>query len=410
VADPARAIVDVVQGVTKKWAKQRRAEERAQRQAINRRYAFTARRTTVKDAAYAIMPEAYRRASADGRYPANARQVMYAARPHIQQLTGEPLNDAYFTQRLLPDYLAETGVGWDVVFDARGHFAEPHTKVRVPLGTLEVREYLGTAERHAQVEHPRLASIGARFPTHGPANRFGAVLFIEKEGFDQLLRAARIAERFDLAIMSTKGMSVTASRQLVERLEVPLLVLHDFDQAGFAIIGTLRRSTRRFHFRGTHQVIDLGLTLADITHYGLEAERQKRTHSEWTLRTNGATADDIAFLAQHQRVELNMLASDEFVELVERKLIANGVAKVIPDPDVLRLAYRRAYEVALLNRALADAARAAHARALALDAGAIDTRTSVVRTRLERDPPATWDDVVAALAEAALEDEPAERP
>jgi hypothetical protein len=55
-------------------------------------------------------------------------------------------SDQYFTQVLLPDYLREkpdaTG-DWDVVFDARGHFAEPHTAALLPLGTLEVRQYLG---------------------------------------------------------------------------------------------------------------------------------------------------------------------------------------------------------------------------------------------------------------------------
>jgi hypothetical protein len=50
-----------------------------------------------------------------------------------------------------------------------------------------------------------------------------------------LFEEVQLAERYDLAIMSTKGMSVTASRELVEELcaahAVPLLILHDFDKA-----------------------------------------------------------------------------------------------------------------------------------------------------------------------------------
>ena len=50
-----------------------------------------------------------------------------------------------------------------------------------------------------------------------------------------LFEAVKLAERYDLAIMSTKGMSVTASRQLVEELcarhDIPLLLLHDFDKS-----------------------------------------------------------------------------------------------------------------------------------------------------------------------------------
>jgi DNA topoisomerase VI subunit A len=40
----------------------------------------------------------------------------------------------------------------------------------------------------------------------------------EKEGFTEILSAARIAERFDIAIMSTKGMSSTAARRLVDNM------------------------------------------------------------------------------------------------------------------------------------------------------------------------------------------------
>ncbi len=52
------------------------------------------------------------------------------------------LADRYFSQTLLPDYIEEHGVDWDVVYDARGHFEEPHTNRRIGCGTIEVRNYL----------------------------------------------------------------------------------------------------------------------------------------------------------------------------------------------------------------------------------------------------------------------------
>src|SRR5262249_51904497 len=156
----------------------------------------------------------------------------------IQEATGEILDDKYFTQTLLPDYLndhPEQTADWDVIFDARGHFEEPHTQLIVPLGTLEVREYLGSISAMQVAEPPGIKAIAkALFPTRGPKHRFSAVLFIEKEGFLPLFKAVRLAERFDLAIMSTKGLSVTACRLLADRLcgeySIPLLVLHDFDK------------------------------------------------------------------------------------------------------------------------------------------------------------------------------------
>jgi hypothetical protein len=141
-------------------------------------------KVTVKDAAALVMREAYMKASDNGRLPAKPRQIMYAARPQILELTGkDSLDDAYFTQQLLPDYMEDHPdecAAWDVVWDARGNFSEPHTGHELALGTLEVRQYLG--ERPAQEIPVRLAP-GATYPTTGPEDRYTTVLFIEKEGF-----------------------------------------------------------------------------------------------------------------------------------------------------------------------------------------------------------------------------------
>ena len=113
----------------------------------------------------------------------------------------------------------------------------------------------------------------------------------------QILEAAKIAERYDLAIMSTKGMSVTAARTLVEdlcgRRRLKLLVLHDFDVAGFSIKQTLVTSNRRHYFRHAINFIDLGLRLADVEEMGLDAEPTSNKGDDDAiarrLRINGAT-------------------------------------------------------------------------------------------------------------------------
>ena len=113
---------------------------------------------------------------------------------------------------------------------------------------------------------------GASAERHGigtvaPCQRFSAALFVEKEGFDPRWESAGLRELFDIAIMSTKGMPVTAVRALAERFTaagVPILVLHDFDKSGFAILNTLRNDTRRYKFKAASRVIDLGIGLADI--------------------------------------------------------------------------------------------------------------------------------------------------
>src|ERR1019366_8270972 len=97
---------------------------------------------------------------------------------------------------------------------------------------------------------------------------------MEKEGFLPLLEQAGFAERYDLAIMSSKGMGTVAARTLIEGLSArtAIFVLHDFDKSGFSIAGTLTRDTRRYEFARDPDVIDLGLRLADVEEWGLQSE------------------------------------------------------------------------------------------------------------------------------------------
>ena len=69
----------------------------------------------------------------------------------------------------------------------------------------------------------------------------------------------------------------------------------------------------------------------------------------WNLRQNGATKDEIDILVQGgghgrwwgERVELNAMMSEQFIEWIERKLREHGIKKLIPDNDALEAAYRR---------------------------------------------------------------------
>jgi hypothetical protein len=353
-SDMAADIIGAVKAGTKKWTKTVKAEER---NPVSRSYRYARmtqkRGVSFKDAAEQIMEEAYNKVSDNGRLPANARQVMYAARPYIQEKTGKPLQDSYFTQTLLPNYLMDHDVAWNVIYDARGHFVEPHDGKTFGLGTLEVRNYL------ASLHDPKLeeAMREVEIETCGPNGNFSALLFVEKEGFMPLLKAARLAERFDIAIMSTKGVSVTAARELADVMchdyDIPLLLLHDLDKSGFVISGTLQRDTRRYEFQNEITTIDLGLSLTDVEAMNLPFEHQfvpkgKKIAMMDNLRKNGATEAEIAFMFADfdatrrslRRVELNAMSSPQFVDFIERKLRENNITKIIPDQDLLAESYR----------------------------------------------------------------------
>ena len=407
------AIIDAVTSVTKKWAKQRKAEERQASARCRRSYAMTSRdRVTLKEAAWDVMEEAYLKASNNGTLPAHARQIMYAARPEILSQTGEKsLDSAYFTQTLLPDYMNshQETTEWRVVFDARGNFSEPHTEKRIPLGTINVDAYLGSVTHYEQPLGLIWSSDEwSEFPTRGPADRFGAILFIEKEGFMPLFDAVQLAERYDIAIMSTKGMSVTASRRLVDHLcgvhDIPLLVLHDFDQAGLSILGSLQRDNRRYVYRHRIKVIDLGVRLADVEEHDLESEAvHYRSPPARNLRKNAATDEEIDFLCggpwkrSGHRVELNAFTSDQLVKWIEAKLEQHGIRKVVPDNETLASAYRRAVEVVHLRKAIADATTKAKQISAKSDIPA--NLREQVETELAEEPATPWDQAVIDIVD-----------
>jgi hypothetical protein len=364
MVSPAEAITSAVRSVTKDWAKQRKAEERNHNAVLHRRMRLVrSHRTTLREAAFRVMEDAYSYASDAGKLPVKPRQIMYAARPEILRRTGQPsLNGQYFSQTLLIDYMEEYDCSdWDIIWDARGHFAEPHTGREIPLGTLEVRQYLGD---RPLFDPPRQKLTYTAFPTAGAKNRYCNVLFIEKEGFHPILAAARTQQRLDIALMSTKGMSVTASRMLIDRLasdRVKVFALHDLDVAGFSIFGTLGTDSRRYAFNNNVSIVDIGLRLTDVQQMNLQSEPVPRVpDATWrkratTLRRHGATTEEIEFL-RTRRVELNAMTSRQFVNFVEATLEAHGVTKLIPDDTTLKKQARRFIKHQLTEQALAKIA------------------------------------------------------
>ena len=132
------AIVRDTTKVTKNWTKYKERRIRSYGRAT-----WTPpriKKVTIKDIAWRVMPDAYAKA-AGGIGKCQPRQIFYAARPMIlDELDDEKdVSSVYFTQTLLPDFMAahssETA-SWDILWDERGHFAEPHTGKEIGIGTV----------------------------------------------------------------------------------------------------------------------------------------------------------------------------------------------------------------------------------------------------------------------------------
>jgi hypothetical protein len=392
---------DIKKGLTKNLAnftKQRKAEEKhagALRWRVSRM--TEVRGKFLIEAANEVMAECYMKASDNNRLPATARQIFYVARPLIEEQTDKPLTYAYFSQTLLPNFINEHAecADWDVVYDDRGHLTEPHSKRVIGLGTLNVRAYL------SRVHHLKLEDADfdpASIKTYGPDGSFGAVLYVEKEGFMPLFKRVKLAQRYDIAIMSSKGMSVTAARELVNRIcraSVPLLVLHDFDAAGIIIKDTLENDTRRYRYTSPPKVIDIGLNYGDIA--GLPSEPCNSNISDERLSKAGLGQDAIDFL-RTQRVELNAMTSRQLIDFVEAKLKQHRIGKVIPDSETLAKTYQMFAASDRLSEAF-DELREKFEDESEESIKAPDDLAAKVKAQLEKSEDITWHRAVRLLVD-----------
>ena len=175
----ATDILDVVREGTKRWTRTKKSEERHPGMIRYRMSRMTKEpRTSQKDAAWEIMEEAYLKASANDTLPALARQIYYQARPKIMEMTDDKeLQYGYFSQTLVPDYIEEKGVSWNVVYDARGHLEEPHTNRRIGVGTIEIGNYLYAAK---EPEIVPAEFSDASVDIIGPSGNLSGVLVLRK--------------------------------------------------------------------------------------------------------------------------------------------------------------------------------------------------------------------------------------
>jgi|LSQX01.2.fsa_nt_gb DNA topoisomerase VI subunit B len=398
----AERLSDVAKSVTRDW---KDAKQRADRQGRVRQHDFdrmmkqqARAKVTIRDACFAVMKNAFDHASDGGRFYANARQIMYAARPMVLELTGGEWvkNSDTFTQTYLKDYLEEVRPAWAarVVWDARGHFAEPHGGERIGLGGIEVMNYHNTWTNGKCNPVPSV-TLPVLVNTRGPNLRFSAVVFIEKEGFGPILEEAQIAERYDLAIASTKGMTVGAACDLFDRLgeDVRVFAVHDFDISGLNILNTLREGTRLTPGR---DIIDFGFRLEDVD--GLPSEEVSgKGNPVRRLQRYGATEAEIGFLVGRvgygrwsgQRVELNAMTTGQFIDWLEGKLDAAGVKKVVPSGEVLRDAYRRACALREIQGVIE-----AMDHGETIDAPDAERLESRVREIITENPVLSWDRAV----------------
>jgi hypothetical protein len=280
--------------------------------------------TSVKEAVFAVLQEAWRHATGDGQYRVSSRFLFYPVRKLIQELTVKALDYDYFSQDLIVEYQRQGGQLPGLYYDPRGVLYEPHTGTAIPLGTQAVEAY------------------------HFPSWLYDKILYVEKKGVWPILQTARLAELYDMAVVAGEGYATEAIRVLFQAAskhrQYQLFVLHDADPDGYNIARTLREETARMPGYAV-DVLDLGLRWEDAMALGLDTEEftRRRALPEGLVLTE---AEQRAFEGQRQyhgygarsswicqRVELNAFSAPQLVAYLEQRLQETGVRGKIVPPD-----------------------------------------------------------------------------
>jgi hypothetical protein len=347
-------------------------------------------RNSQKDIVLDNLDDVVAEVSGGGRYRFNQRQLLYRLRPIVRNELGDDLTTTNFAA-IITDYESENGEIPGMYREPRGTIYHPHREETITLGTLMVEDY----ER--------------------PAWTFNKLVYIEKEGFSEALKGERWAERHDCALLSSKGFTTRAARDLVDLLAehdepVTIFCVHDADAFGTMIYQTFQEETKA---RGARKVrvINLGLEPWEALAMGLEVEtvpagERRKPVANYVAQCDESEGDWADWL-QTNRVELNAMTTPEFIAWLDGKMAAYN--KLIPPADVLE---------AELDKRIKEKVRADITERILREAGlddqvaaavaAIEKPGAVVlaegiRNLFQQEPDREWRDHIESIAREAAE-------
>jgi DNA topoisomerase VI subunit B len=330
-----QAIAEATYACCKEWYEHKKREEkdaakeekREEHEREERDKEERREQWSLKDAVFKVLPDAISKASSGGRYRYSARSLFYQVRPLIQSCTDKQLRSGYFSQTLLNQYEEIYGEIPGLYRDPRGYFLEPHTGVKIQLGTLAVEKYIP------------------------PDYLFNKILYVEKKGLLPIIEDADLHNRYDIGIIAAEGYAVRAAKDLIMKIlhytksDITVLCLHDCDIDGYMIAITLQRETPA---RPTISidVMDIGLFINTVIEKGYECEKVTRFADMPQELREQLTEEEQKFLIDHARtsyggkktyygwrVELNALTSAELLNYIEAKLVEHGVTEKECPPD-----------------------------------------------------------------------------
>lgn len=335
-------LLKAVDSVTKEAIKEVKAAER-ERRSQNRSYSvsYAPRRTSREDMMREFFIEAYQHAKGDYAAVA-ARQVFYVIRAMANRRYGESFTASdynRFTQKVCTDF---EQAGYKIVFERRGFFVNPFDNDEMPLGTLDVEEYISKL-RGATNQAIRTDDVKYSL---SPEYMFNKVLFIEKQGFTPMFKSANLLKDWNLGVISTQGLGTRAAKSLMlyfRNCGIDVYILHDCDVAGYLIADKLKYGSETF--LDAIDAVDIGLNVQDVYELDKQDEVEEVTYKARQGMSHITDKDALDFFDEqisgygayrtytYQRLELNTLTNDELIAFIKEKI---PKAPILPGDDVFR--------------------------------------------------------------------------
>ena len=278
----------------------------------------------------------------------------------------------------------------------RGYIYHPHGD-EVQLGTVSINKY------------------------RRPEWSFNKILFIEKSGYFDALRAERWPDLHDCALISSSGNASRAVKDVIDLIAdtgepVTVYCVHDADAYGTGIYEKLQGATKARPERKI-TIVNLGLepwTAIEMGRIPETAETKKKDLkkpvADYVKEYDRVNKTQWEAWLQEYRIEINQLTPPEFIEYVDAQIAKHGDAgKVIPPDAVIQALLDEKSESLIHEKALEALRSEIEAKEAEfkdkVEATDIEDVRSFIEDHLVEIPKASWKDAVDSFAYLVVSNE-----
>lgn len=289
----------------------------------------------VKEVTFAILPEAIRHETSDGKFPKyKQRMLWYSVRKLLDDKGWSAFSPEYdYFPQILDLYQEEKGIKLDgLLLEANSILYEPRNDQATYLSTKGEAEY------------------------EIPEWKYNKIIAIEKKGSADASVANKLPDILDMAIIGMQGEPAKAVRTFLKRVEktakernehIFIGSVHDADIWGNGIYLSLSQPTGRMKNNWV-TVVDLGLSITEAMKLGYKPEKMtfKKPHRIPQKILDHLSEEELFALTGlndrkdlekplkcSYRIELNAFTPEAFLNWLTGKLEEKGVKLKVRPPD-----------------------------------------------------------------------------